>query len=109
MRELRSCAFAPNHNRRSWIEAHDVPLHLVHPLRVESLREAVDHDHELPNRRVRPQSTEALVRRFVGQVRRLYLATVAERRSFLVSAGKKSPFVENPPLTFCSSNAHELT
>ena len=87
LREPRSCAFAPNHNRRSWIETHDVPLHLVHPLRVESLREAVDHDHELPDRRVRPQSAEALLRRLVGQVRRLYLATVGEggRRSFSVS------------------------
>ena len=80
----RSSAFAPNHNGRSCIEAHDVPLHLVHPLRVESLREAVDHDHELPDRRVRPKSAEALLRRLVGQVRRLYLATVGGRRSFSV-------------------------
>ena len=80
----RSSAFAPNHNGRSCIEAHDVPLHLVHPHRVEGLREAVDDDHQLPHRRVRAQSGEARVRRGIGQVRRLDLATVEERGEIIL-------------------------
>ena len=57
----------------------------MHPLRVERLREAVDHDHQLPDRRVLPQSTEALVRRFVGQVRRLDLATVGAQQEIILT------------------------
>ena len=106
-RESRICALAPNHNRRSCIETHDVPLHLVHPLRVERLREAVDHDHQLPDRRVLPQSTEALVRRFVGQVRRLDLATVGAQREInqiILTISLEFSFTLSPFLpTWCHS------